>query len=44
MREGGVNCVLVLTKFNQKERKNLPHVSSWKQLYDYIQRYQKTIY
>jgi uncharacterized HAD superfamily protein len=38
MREGGVNCVLVLTKYNLSERKNLPHVGSWKELYDYIQR------
>ena len=44
MREGGVNCVLVLTKFNQKERKNLPHVSGWKQLYNCVQEYQKTHY
>ena len=33
MREAGVNCVLVLTKFNLEERKNLPHVASWKELY-----------
>ena len=36
MREEGVNCVLVLTKYNLKERKNLPHVGSWKELYNCV--------
>ncbi len=36
MREEGVNCVLVLTKYNLKERKNLPHVRSWKELYNCV--------
>ena len=40
MRERGVNCILVLTKFNQQERKNLSHVSGWKQLYGFIKEYE----
>ncbi len=36
MREEGVNCVLVLTKYNLKERKNLSHVGSWKELYNCV--------
>lgn len=36
MRAQGVNCVLVLTKFNQKEKNKAPFVSSWRELYNHV--------
>ena len=41
MRENGVNCVLMLTKFNKEYRGNLPYFKSWKQLYRGITKLSK---
>ena len=36
MRENGINCYLMFTKYNCKEKGNLPFVSSWESLYKLI--------
>ncbi len=33
MRENGVNILLMLTRFNKKEKEDLPFVRSWEELY-----------
>lgn len=36
MRANGVNCMLMFTKYNRKEKENLPFATSWKNLYEEI--------
>lgn len=36
MRNNGVNCILMLTKYNWREKENLPFVKSWNDLYNKI--------
>ena len=36
MRESGINCILMFTKYNRKDIENLPFVTSWKNLYEEI--------
>ena len=36
MKENGVNCIVMLTKYNKKEAKGLPNASSWQNLYEII--------
>lgn len=40
MLQKGVNCVMVLTKYN-RQNKNLPFVSSFKGIYDYVSKLNK---
>lgn len=41
MRENGINCVLVLAKYNKEDAKRMPSVSSWKALYEYVKNMEK---
>lgn len=41
MRSNGVNCMLMLTKYNRKEKEDLPFATSWKNLYAEITKYAK---
>ena len=36
MRNNGINCVLKLTKYNYRYKKDLPHVKTWKDIYKMI--------
>ncbi len=36
MREQGVNCKLMFTKYNKREKEDLPFATSWKNLYEEI--------
>lgn len=38
MRANGVNCILMLTKYNRKEKEDLPYATSWKNLYKEISK------
>ena len=33
MRNNGINCVLKITKYNYKYKKDLPYVKTWKDIY-----------
>ena len=36
MRANGVHCMLMFTKYNRKEKEDLPFATSWKNLYEEI--------
>ena len=36
MRANGINCMLMLTKYNRKEKDDLFFATSWKNLYEKI--------
>ena len=36
MRANGVNCMLMFTKYNRKEKEDLPFATSWENLYEEI--------
>lgn len=36
MREQGVNVMLMLTRYNPKEKEDLPYATSWKNLYEKV--------
>lgn len=38
MREQGVNVMLMLTRYNPKEKEDLPYATSWKNLYEKISK------
>ena len=40
MQENGVNCYLMLAKYNRDNRYNLPYVKSWKHLYEVVKTYE----
>ncbi len=45
MRDNGVNCMIMLTKYNRSEVENLPYATSWENLYQKISKgeiYEKT--
>ena len=39
MRANGVNCILMLTKYNRREIEDLPYASSWEKLYEVINKW-----
>lgn len=41
MRAQGVNCILMLTKYNRREVEDLPYATSWKNLYERITKWKK---
>lgn len=43
MRANGVNCILMLTKYNRREKEGLPYASSWKKLYEVISKIDKIV-
>ena len=38
MQAQGVNCILMFTKYNRKEVEDLPYATSWKNLYERINK------
>lgn len=40
MRAKGVNCFLMLTKYNRSEAEGLPYVSSWKSFYEVVKQWE----
>lgn len=36
MRANGINCILMLTKYNKNDKENLPYATSWQNLYEII--------
>ena len=43
MRANGVNCILMLTKYNKYEKDDLMYATSWKNLYEEITQWKKDI-
>ncbi len=41
MRENGINCYLVITRYNWRLKGNLPYVTSWKNIYEVVSKYAK---
>ena len=41
MRENGICCILMLTKYNKTEKEDLPFATSWKNLYEEISQWKK---
>ncbi len=41
MRDKGVNVMLMLTRYNEREKEDLPFSSSWLNLYDNVRRYER---
>lgn len=41
MRQGGVNCYVMLTRYNRARAEDLPFVSSWVDLYEEVQKCKK---
>lgn len=41
MTSKGVNCILMLTRYNRKEKENLSFATSWKDLYLILTNYEK---
>lgn len=39
MRDKGVNCILMLTKYNKRIIKGVPYVSSWKSFYEVVKEW-----
>ena len=38
MRANGINCMLMLTRYNASEKEDLPFATSWKNLYEEIKK------
>ena len=41
MVDGGINCILMITKYNKNMKENLPFATSWKNLYEVISNWKK---
>lgn len=43
MRENGVNCIVMKTRYNKREKHDLPVATSWNNLYEELQKCKKKI-
>ncbi len=41
IRSNGINCILMLTKYNKKEIDGMPYAKNWKNLYEVISSWKK---